>query len=686
MADAKRRADREAAQRPVRAFAFSLSFFTDPVLRRCLAALGLKPRLGLPGRGDTVLVWGRRPVARRGLAIARWRGARVLTLEDAFLRSVRTGREGDAPQGLVADDLGIYFETAAPSRLSALMDAVARDGPAPDAARLLALWRAAGLSKYNPPEPEAPELPQGAVLVLDQTRGDASIAGAGAGTAEFARMLEAAIAENPGAPVLVKVHPETAAGRRAGHFAGEALPAGCRLWPWPTAPARLFARAAKVYCVSSLAGLEAILHGQRPVVFGDAFYTGRGLTDDRHPRTRPRPALSAEGMFDAAYLRYCRWVEPAEGRALSFAEALEALGDRARAARLTHRPVVMVGMRLWKRGFLRRMFPHLIGFKEAPDRAAERAARAGGSVIVWAGRESPELREACAGRGVPLVRVEDGFIRSVGLGAELVPPASLALDDLGIYYDPSRPSRLERLIDASRELPPEALERAARLRAAVVEGGVTKYNLSGAASIDAVLEAAGRREVVLVPGQVEDDQSILRGALEIRTDADLLRAARAAFPGAFLLYKPHPDVLAGLRAGGAGAAALADATAPNVSIAALLPRVDRVATITSLAGFEALLRGVPVSVFGQPFYAGWGLTDDRCPQPPRRRPGVTLDGLTHAALIAYPAYWDPVTGLPCSPETVVRRLAAGLPNRRGAGLRLLAKVQGALATWAHLWR
>ena len=76
-------------------FAFSLTFFTNPHLRRALRALGIAPRLGLPGRGDTVLVWGRRPVARRGMAIARWRGANVVTVEDGFLRSVRTGREGE---------------------------------------------------------------------------------------------------------------------------------------------------------------------------------------------------------------------------------------------------------------------------------------------------------------------------------------------------------------------------------------------------------------------------------------------------------------------------------------------------------------------------------------------------------------------------------------------------------------
>ena len=46
---------------------------------------------------------------------------------------------------------------------------------------------------------------------------------------------------------------------------------------------------------------------------------------------------------------------------------------------------------------------------------------------------------------------------------------------------------------------------------------------------------------------------------------------------------------------------------------------DRIETMTSLAGFEALIRDKPVGVHGMPFYAGWGLTDDRHPIVRRTR-------------------------------------------------------------------
>jgi capsular polysaccharide export protein len=77
---------------------------------------------------------------------------------------------------------------------------------------------------------------------------------------------------------------------------------------------------------------------------------------------------------------------------------------------------------------------------------------------------------------------------------------------------------------------------------------------------------------------------------------------------------------------------------------------------TSLAGFEALLRGRIVVTYGQPFYAGWGLTRDQAPLERRRR-RLQLEELVAGALILYPLYVDPATGLPCGPEVLVARLA-----------------------------
>jgi len=262
-------------------------------------------------------------------------------------------------------------------------------------------------------------------------------------------------------------------------------------------------------------------------------------------------------------------------------------------------------------------------------------------------------------------------------------------DDLGIYYDPGRESRLERLILAP--LPPDARQRCEKLLVALIAARLSKYNLPG--SLPDLPE--GPR--VLVPGQVEDDASIRLGAGSVKTNLDLLRAARSAHPKATLIYKPHPDVEAGLRPGAIAPEALhglADSVADHADPIQLIEACDEVFTITSLLGFEALLRGKRVTCLGAPFYAGWGLTRDLGPIPARRqfapdghplpRPGLLA--LAHAALIAYPRYHDPVSRRPCPPEVVLHRLATGsdAPNR--LALRLLAKLQGRFATHARFWR
>ena len=313
-------------------------------------------------------------------------------------------------------------------------------------------------------------------------------------------------------------------------------------------------------------------------------------------------------------------------------------------------------MSRWKRPHLRAFFGQHGGITFSGPRKHRRP-------MVWASAARPDT---------DTTRVEDGFLRSRGLGARLTPPLSLALDDLGIYYDPSQPSRLERLITESVALPSAEIERSRVLIQRIRTLGLTKYNIRG--EIPALPDDRPR---ILVAGQVEDDASVLKGAGTVATNADLLALAAARNPDALLVYKPHPDVEAGLRKGRCtpppGVLVASDASAD-----ALLGAVDAVWTMTSLLGFEALLRGLPVTVTGAPFYAGWGLTRDLGEPPSRRRPGPTLEGLAHAALISYPRYHDPVTGLPCPVEVAVERLAEGKTAAPRGFLAMLQGVRGRL--------
>lgn len=323
------------------------------------------------------------------------------------------------------------------------------------------------------------------------------------------------------------------------------------------------------------------------------------------------------------------------------------------------RRVVYCGMSRWKRPAL-----DILGAGPAgrpvhtmtTEAAVAAGRRHGGRVLAWATRAPGRLEAACAEAGLPLARVEDGFLRSVGLGASLRPGASIVVDDLGIYYDPRRESRLQRLL-AESDFPPDLVARAKALREAVVARRLSKYNVG----IDAkALDWPAGKRIVLVPGQVEDDASVQHGSPLVRSNRALLEAARRRNPDAVLLYKPHPDVEAGFRPGiipEAEVLALADRIVTGISIVDLLDRVHHVETMTSLAGFEALIRGLTVAAHGRPFYAGWGLSEDLAPGADRGR-RLALDELVAGAMILYPRYLDPVAMKPCSAEQLLDRLSA----------------------------
>ncbi|VDC33078.1 capsular polysaccharide biosynthesis protein [Pseudogemmobacter humi] len=673
-----------AAEIPRRLCHQNLSFLRDRRLKRMLSLAGHEMRFGLPRAGDGVAVWGASPTAWRGERLAGARSLPLVRLEDAFLRSIRPGRMGDAPLGLLIDPYGVHFDPARESLTERILSrdpldnsnllARAKDG--------ISRLRHLDLSKYNLHDPSLPPPPPGYVLVVDQTLGDASVRASGGDQALFDEMLEAARADWPGTPVVIKTHPETAHGLRPGHYGPRHAGPGVTLLDAPVSPWALLEGAVAVYTVSSQLGFEAILAGHRPRVWGQPFYAGWGLTGDRTPPPRRTRSLTRAQIFAGAMILAPVWYDPCRDRLCSFEEALDQLEAETRAFRQDRHGHSAMGMRLWKRSRLQAFFGD-----EKPLRFIDTPEQAKGSLLIWAGKEPADLAR-------PALRVEDGFLRSRGLGAELVPPLSLVADDLGIYYDPTRPSRLEALILSP--LPPGGRVRAERLIGRLREANLTKYNLEG------VLSSLPAREdhhnsYILVPGQVEDDASILKGAGALRTNLDLLRAAREASPEAAIFYKPHPDVEAGLRPGAlaeADALRYADMILTDAPMAAVLGQVDEVWTLTSLTGFEALIRGKRVTTLGAPFYAGWGLTRDLGEIPPRRlrredgslQPRPDLAHLVHAALIAYPRYWDPVSRRPCPPEVALDRLASGTIPHPGRLNRLVSKLQGRFAGYARFWR
>lgn len=342
--------------------------------------------------------------------------------------------------------------------------------------------------------------------------------------------------------------------------------------------------------------------------------------------------------------------------------------------------VAVCGMAWWKKAEIRRFLwtpGTSLRFVSSARRALDVASANGGALAVWPSRVSPKLIAMAKGRGVPLVRVEDGFVRSVGLGSDLVPPASIVVDRQGIHFDPTGPSDLETILAQTR-FEPELLARARRLVDRIVTAGISKY-ASGDGQTDGLPVRLSSVRRVLVPGQVEDDMSVLAGGGGLASNLELLRRVRALEPDAEIWWRPHPDVEAGHRNGSIpdeAALGYADRIVRGGGIAPLLERVDAVHVLTSLTGFEALLRGCDVTCHGTPFYAGWGLTRDLGEVPPGRGRTLSLEELAAGVLILYPRYLDPVTLLPCPPEILVQRMAQNDAVNRQGWIGPVRRIQG----------
>ena len=123
-------------------------------------------RPGLPRAGEGVVVWGRSPTAHRGEWAAARANAPLIRVEDAFLRSLRPGRQGDAPLGLLIDPFGVHFDAGTPSAIERILATHplddsnlltrARDG--------IARLQASDISKYNIHDPDLPPPAPGYVL------------------------------------------------------------------------------------------------------------------------------------------------------------------------------------------------------------------------------------------------------------------------------------------------------------------------------------------------------------------------------------------------------------------------------------------------------------------------------------------------------------------------------------------
>jgi capsular polysaccharide export protein len=645
---------------------------------------------------DGVLAWGTKPSALSASALADRLSIPLLRVEDGFLYGLEPASRR---MSLVVDDVGIYYDARHPSRLETLINSPLNVDQIARADLVRKLWTHHGVSKYN----HAPDWLRSSgawrdswfdtwndawfsspfILLIDQTRGDQSIAGALADESSFLVMLEAALTQTAIEHIVIKVHPEVVRGTKLGHFdlsPGSAILHNPRIWVMTddySLPS-VIKEASAVYTVSSQAGFEALLWDKPVYTFGMPFYAGWGLTCDYLYAPERRCNVSLEQLIYAAFVCYPRYLHPETNQLCEVEDLIAYLGfQRVMRSRFA-RPLMPVG-------FSQNKLRHLKRFTQG----AQWLGGSGGSSNEYHPRPAldgvlshshpPYVDEISVHWGSEHVRkddysavseqiqVEDGFIRSIGLGAALAKPYSWVFDRLGIYYDARSVSDLEHILQTMVFDPP-LLTRATLLQGQLITLGISKYNLKslkrlGAAQQDLaalkrIREEHPTRPCLLVIGQVEADASVRFGGVDILSNTALLRAVREQFPNAFIVYKPHPDIATSVRFSGGSSAdhqRAYDLLVSNIALVDCLPFVDALHTISSLSGFEALIRGVPVFCYGLPFYAGWGLTTDRH-RLDRRTRKLSLLELIAGSLILYPSYLHPKSQLYCTPEALIAAL------------------------------
>ncbi|AKM00402.1 capsular polysaccharide biosynthesis protein [Burkholderia pyrrocinia] len=508
-----------------------------------------------------------------------------------------------------------------------------------------------GRDRRHPVSLETPRNPSHILLIDERNTSATNIhASATARSKAFASMIQAACAAHPDAEFWLIRSGDPGSGPWLS--ASSSLPANIRLLTPPYSLAEALRHVERVFVVEASEGICGLLADVPTHVFGTPYYAGWGLTHDHAglPSRRARPTLAA--LFDVVFLRFVRYLDPstlAHGPLESVLDSIELQHEVAQ--RFTDlQSVVAIRFQRWKRPFAT---PFLTagGGRLRWTQELE-SVRTGECVALWGARPTENIAP-----NVPHVRIEDGFIHSLGLGSDMSAPYSHVLDRRGLYFDARQPSDLTILLNET-EFSDAELARAAVLREQLVRLGITKYNLGRRPP---AWQAPSDRQVVLVPGQVADDASIRLGTQGLCTADALLREVRARRPHAFIVYKPHPDVLSGNRNGVIDVSGLADVIDSDADLLSLIEAADEIHTLSSLSGFDALLRNKAVFTYGLPFYAGWGLTHDMLVQPWRKR-RLTLDMLAAGVLLRYPVYWDWKLGIFTTPEAVVHQLA--LPAAR----------------------
>lgn len=626
---------------------------------------------------DYVVGWGRKDNTKQARIYAANNMLEYYSLEDGFLHSMGQGVLGESSCSLVKDSKGIYYDATQCSDLEYLINEKNKKlynfESTTRAEEAIKRIIKSNISKYNNGSLHLDDSifhASEVVLVIDQTAGDMSLKYGYVNENTFDEMLQAALDDNPKAQIIVKTHPDVIVGKKKGSINLTKSHTRITVISDSINPLLLLKKVDLVYVATSQLGFEALMLGKRVICFGVPFYAGWGLTEDRANQQlevwkRRKQQRTLEEVFIAAYILYPLYLDP-DLKTLCELEDVLSYFERQYDNRMKlDGDLFCLNFTRWKQNYIRPFLTSTgeLTFISSANNAINKSFNSTAKLITWASKDQKEVDKLIRKFGITPWYVEDGFIRSTGLGTDLTAPASIVLDKTGIYYDPTNPSDLETNLQ-NKVFTPLELKRAELLKNGLIENELSKYNLGIPFTKD---DLVSDLKIILIPGQVEDDASIKKGCVDINSNQSLILAVKECNQDSFIIYKPHPDVVSGNRKGKVSKHITddnVDLVLLDASITDCLDVADEVHTMTSLVGFEALMRDLKVVCYGLPFYSNWGLTTDKH-NLPRRTRKLTLNELVAGTLIDYPLYMNWETNQLTTPEVIVQQLKEQIEKQGG---------------------
>jgi len=627
--------------------------------------------------------WGRKKSGLKAIKLAEKYHTSFVLLEDGFIRSLGLGINNAPSFSLIEDTIGIYYDATVSSKLENILNThdFKNDVKLMDTAKkAMSLMEEHHISKYN----NAPLVDENFltrfglkkenttqnILVIAQTFGDASLEYGMLEDVSTNEIIREAIEENPDAKIFLKIHPDVLSGKKSSDISIENIPDTCIVIDEDVNPISLLKFMDKVYTKTSGMGMEALLLGLNVVCYGMPYYAGWGIKNleskilqnkelSKDIVTRRKRTLTIEELFAGAYILYTRYYNLHSNKPSNIIDTINTIVKSRTLYQQKDETLFFFGFSYWKRKNTLLFFPTLkhnnCHFCSTLKEAQRKGLNEQSKVFIWGKKPFNEVEDYVHKKKISFSRIEDGFVRSVSLGSDLTKAYSLVVDSKGIYFDPRKESDLEYIL-STYTFDETILKRAKQLRDYLIANKISKYNIQKDKQLFLDNVEQGQK-IVLVPGQVEDDASIIYGADKM-TNLELLQEARMNAPESYIIYKPHPDVLVGNREGNVStkdALQYANTIIVDASLDSILEYCDEVHTMTSLVGFEALTRAKKVFTYGMPFYAGWGLTEDskKCERRARK---LTLDELVAATLILYPCYINPTTNRLCEIEVLLEEI------------------------------